>query len=85
MKSVCHCHRRRFASFLCWLVPGTLLALMPKCPMCFAAYIALGTGIGLSLPAASFLRGSLIAISAGSLTFLVIRTIRKRSGALPPQ
>jgi len=44
-----------------WLLPASVLALMPKCPMCFAGYIALGTGLGVSAPLAGQLRGWAIA------------------------
>ena len=47
-----------------WLVPATALALMPKCPMCVAAYVALFTGVGLSLPTAAIVRTALIALCA---------------------
>jgi hypothetical protein len=57
-----------------WLLPATALALMPKCPMCVAAYVALFTGLGVSLPAASAMRTTLIAMCAGSLAFLAWRT-----------
>lgn len=56
-----------------WLIPGGLLVLMPKCPVCLAGYIAVGTGIGLSVPAASHLRLLLIVLCAGTLAFLTIK------------
>ena len=69
--------RRRVARFVSWIVPGAVLALMPKCPACLAAYIALGTGIGLSLPAAENLRFGAIALSGALLGVLVIRVARR--------
>lgn len=39
-----------------WLFPSAALVLMPKCPVCFAMYFALATGIGLSITTASALR-----------------------------
>jgi hypothetical protein len=51
-------------------VPATALALMPKCPMCVAAYVALFTGLGLSLPAATAIRTMLIVLCAASLVFM---------------
>ena len=50
------CVKRRGKEVAPWLLPSGLLILMPKCPVCFAAYIAAGTGLGLSLPTATGLR-----------------------------
>lgn len=58
-----------------WILPGTILALLPKCPICFAAYVALGTGIGLSVTAATYLRTGLLALCLGSLCYLVINRV----------
>ena len=45
-----------------WLVSGGLLLLVPKCPMCLAAYVAAFTGLGLPLTAAAGLRWAMIAL-----------------------
>lgn len=68
---------RRGWGLLQWLAPGTILVLMPKCPLCLAAYIALGTGIGLSLPVATYLRLGLLAACIASLTYLAVRSLRR--------
>ena len=67
---------RRFFSLARWSLPTVILALLPKCPACLAAYVALGTGISLSLTAASILRMLLVALSVASLGYLVIRSLR---------
>lgn len=45
-----------------WILPGMALALMPKCPACFAAYFAAATGLGLTYSVASQLRTFSIAV-----------------------
>jgi hypothetical protein len=59
--------------FFSWILPSAILVLMPKCPVCLAAYIALGAGIGLSLPSAENLRVGALAFSGAVLSALVIR------------
>ena len=64
---------RRAPRFVSWVVPGAVVALMPKCPACLAAYVALGTGVALSLPAAANLRFGVLVLSSALLGALVIR------------
>lgn len=60
---------RRGGALLAWLLPGTALVLIPKCPACLAAYIALATGIGISIPTADWLRIALIAFCVVLMLF----------------
>jgi hypothetical protein len=59
--------RRIFA----WLLPSAILVLVPKCPACLAAHVALWTGLGLSLSTAACLRWVLLLLCVASLLFLI--------------
>jgi hypothetical protein len=74
---------RRSLDLIAKVVPVALLAVLPKCPACLAAYVALGTGIGLSLTAATYLRLSLIVACLASLIFFVVRMIRPKLRRIP--
>lgn len=60
---------------LAWLLPSAILILLPKCPVCLAAYVALGTGISLSLPVATAVRWALLLICIVSLLFLIVNRL----------
>jgi len=57
-------------------LPTLILTLLPKCPACFAAYIALGTGISLSVQAASVFRSTLVATCVAALVWLIASGFR---------
>jgi hypothetical protein len=73
---------RRVRELLAWLFPSAMLALVPKCPACLAAYVALWTGLGLSLTTATFLRWAMLLICISSLLFLTFTRLRRNRIAL---
>jgi Flp pilus assembly protein TadB len=59
-----------------WVGSGATLLLLPKCPACVAAYVTLGTGLGISLSTAAHLRILLVALCLATLTFVAARRLR---------
>ena len=66
---------RRPSGAVRWMVPGALLALMPKCPVCIAAYVSVCTGLTMPYPSAQILRRTLIALCIGTLALLAARCV----------
>lgn len=70
--------RGRIGEVVRWAVPGAILVLLPKCPLCVAAYVALFTGVGLSLTAATQLRLGVLILCLVSLALLAARAVCRR-------
>ena len=64
------------------IMSGALLVLLPKCPACLAAYLALWTGISVSFTAASWLRVVAIITAVSALVLLLLIRLMRRS--MPP-
>ncbi|HLK06462.1 MAG TPA: hypothetical protein VKV30_00910 [Candidatus Angelobacter sp.] len=72
--------KRRGLALAKFSLPTLILALLPKCPACFAAYIAL-TGVSVSVADASTLRWTLVAICVAALVAALASSFR----AMPKQ
>src|SRR5262245_5218047 len=72
---------RRSGEIAGWFFPGAMLVLLPKCPACVVAYIAVATGLGVSVSVAAHLRTLLVTSCVLSLVFLAARRLRRQLGA----
>ena len=60
-----------------WIAPASVLALLPKCPACVAAYVALASGVGISVTAAAYLRSGAIAVCVAVLLYAAAKAVRR--------
>jgi len=68
---------RRCRDIAGWMVPSAILAVLPKCPACLAAYLAFGTGVGLSITTATYVRMLLVVLCISSLSFFAVKRIAR--------
>jgi hypothetical protein len=71
-------HSRRAAG---WALPSLGLVLVPKCPMCIAAWLALGGGLGVSFTTAAYLRTGFVWLCWGVLALMAVRLVVRFSAA----
>jgi uncharacterized membrane-anchored protein len=53
--------------------------LLPKCPLCLAAWLGLVAGIGVSATAAAWVRGVIVVIWAAAVALAAAKIIRRRA------
>lgn len=84
MSAPCRCSREKAARAVKngagWIIPGVVLALMPKCPLCLAAWISLLLGIGVTTSTATALHGGVILLCVALVTFFLVRQLLMRPG-----
>ena len=68
---------QRCAGVARWIVPASVLALLPKCPACVGAYVALATGVGISVTAAAYLRNGAIVVCIAMLLYAAAKMVRR--------
>ena len=66
---------RRSGRIVGWIVPSATLILMPKCPACLVMYVALFSGVGISVASAAGLRTSLLILCVAALLGLALRRL----------
>jgi hypothetical protein len=57
------------------VAPAAVLVLLPKCPACIAAWLAVGAGIGVSMSTAATLRMVILGSCVACLAFVVVRQV----------
>jgi hypothetical protein len=66
---------RGVRELLACVTPTAILVMVPKCPACLAAYVALWTGLGLSLSTATYMRWALLSLCVASLLCLIVNRL----------
>ncbi|WP_188758218.1 hypothetical protein [Edaphobacter acidisoli] len=59
------------------VLPGVLMVLVPKCPMCVAAYLAMA-GVGISVSAAAWLRWGVLAACVVTMVVFAGLALRRK-------
>ena len=75
------CKSRGRAGVAASILPGTALVLLPKCPLCLAAWLGVVTGVGVSAAAAAYLRGAIAIFWVVAVAFVVGRMIVRSARA----
>jgi len=66
---------RRGAEIAGWIIPSATLVLLPKCPACVVAYVALFSGVGISVASASNFRTSLLILCVAALLWVALKRL----------
>ena len=66
---------RRGTTAAGWVLPSAVMVLMPKCPACVVAYVAIATGAGISVSMAAHLRLLVLVMCAVTLVWLAAKPL----------
>lgn len=72
---------RQFPGAAASVLPGALLVLLPKCPLCLAVWLTAVTGVGFSAAGASWARWILVLFWIAALALVAAPKVRRRASA----
>lgn len=75
---------RRVSGPAAAVFPTAILVLLPKCPLCLAAWLTVATGVGVSTVAASRLREGIVVVCLAALGLAAAHLVRRRFSAGKP-
>jgi hypothetical protein len=70
---------RRLSAAAASLLPAAVMVLLPKCPLCLAAWLTVISGTAVSVAAAARLRGLIVVVCFAAVTFAAAQIRRNRS------
>ena len=70
---------RRLSKVSASVLPGAVLVLLPKCPLCLAAWLTVVTGVGFPAAAAARVRGLIVIFWVAAVALAVARIVRRRA------
>jgi hypothetical protein len=77
---------RRLTRTAASILPWAVLVLLPKCPLCLAAWLTVVTGVGFSAAGAAWVRGIVVIFSVAALALAAAPIVRRRASCqrFPP-
>ena len=70
---------RRLSTTAASILPGAVLVLLPKCPLCLAAWLTVVTGVGFSAAGAAWVRGMLVVFWVAAVALAAAPIVRRRA------
>jgi hypothetical protein len=70
---------RRLSTAAASILPGAMLVLLPKCPLCLAAWLTVVTGVGFSAAGAAWMRGMLVVFWVAAVALAATPIVRRRA------
>ena len=60
------------------MLPGAVLVILPKCPLCMAAWLTVATGLSVSGAAGFWVRHTTVVMCVAAMGLIAAQLIRRR-------
>ena len=73
---------RRLSRAAATVLPSALLAILPKCPLCLAAWLTAVTGVGFTSGGAAWVRAMLVVFAVTAVVLVLHNALGRAPAAL---
>ena len=74
-----HCCAHRVSRLGGSILPAVLLVVLPKCPLCLAAWLTVASGVSFTATGAAWLRAGVVLLWIAAVAPMVWRRVFKRA------